>query len=168
MRATALAALLAAAPLRAGAADDVVERRRAAVAKELVRVGDVLRREIVAHDVDALVARVPPDGLRCGGRTVPRAKVARDLRAEGSWLHATMFGDASAPGGRSPGSLAELLRSRPDLPIAVSFQADARAGTLGRPCIDFRAPGVATPGAPLCFELREGRWWFAESLYPCG
>ncbi len=168
MRAAVLAVLVAAAPRSAGAPDDAVERRRALVAKELVQVGDVLRREILGHDVDALVARVPPDGLRCGGRTVPRAKIARDLRAESSWLHATIFGRGGAPGGRSPGSLAELLRSTPDVAIAVSFQAGAGGGALGRPCIDFRAKGVATPGAPLCFEQRDGRWWFTESLYPCG
>jgi hypothetical protein len=167
VRAAVLLAVVATTPF-ARAAEDAVEQRRAAIARELVAVGDALRREIVAKDVDALVARVPPVGLRCGARTVPRAKVARDLRAAGSWLHATFFGEATATGARSPQSLAELLRSRTDVAIAVSFVPDPRAGDTGRPCIDFRAPGVPTPGSPLCFEQRGGKWWFAESLYPCG
>jgi hypothetical protein len=170
VRAAAAALLLAALPaIVRGASPADVERRRAEVAKALVRLGAELRRHIVAGDVDALVARVPPDGLRCAGRLVPRAKVARDLRGEGTWLHGVFFGGPGAPApAGSPASLAHLLRTAPEVAILVTFRPDPRAGPAGRPCIDYRAKDLPTPGAPLCFEERDGRWWFTESLYPCG
>jgi hypothetical protein len=163
-----LALAAAAGGTAAGAPAEPVEQRREEVARELVQLGQELRRAIVAGDTRAIAARVPEDGLRCAGRTVPRAKVLRDLGAPGSWLHETFFGRSGGTQARSPASLAELLRDVPDVVIAVSFTPDPRAGPLGRPCIDFRAKNVATPGAPLCFEQRAGRWWFTESLYPCG
>jgi hypothetical protein len=176
VRAAAAAALLAlAAP--PGGSPEHLEQRRAEIARELVRLGAELERQIVAQDADALLARVPPDGLRCAGRVVPRAKVARDLRGGvardrrggGTWLHGVFFGGAGAPARPgAPTSLAAFLRSQREVAIIVSFRADPRAGPVGRPCIDYRAKGVATPGAPLCFERRDGRWWFTESLYPCG
>ncbi len=170
MRAVLLAALLvtASGPTAAGAAEPV-EQRRATVAKEMVRLAAELQRQIIAQDADALLARVPPDGLRCAGRVVPKAKVARDLRSNGTWLHGVFFGaPGAAPRAGAPASLAGLLRSGKEIAVVVSFQEDPRAGPTGRPCIDFRAKGVPTPGAPLCFEQRNGRWWFTDSLYPCG
>jgi hypothetical protein len=173
VRAAAIVAvvLLAAAlaPPLARAAPDAVEQRRSAIAKELVRLGAELQRQIVAKDVDALLARIPPEGLRCAGTVVPRAKVARDLRAPDRWLHGTFFGAPGAP--QRPGappSLAAFLRSAREIAIVVFFQPDPRAGPAGRPCLDFRTKDLPTPGAPLCFEQRGGRWWFTESLYPCG
>jgi len=177
VRAAAVALLLALAspaPSAARAAAppggaEALERRREAIARELLRVGAALRREIERGDVAALVARVPQDGLRCGGRVVPRARVARDLSAPESWLHGVLFGGAGfAPGRGAAASLQALLRSGREIAIAVSFQRDARAGAVGLPCLEFRAKGVVTPGAPLCFEERGGRWWLTESLYPCG
>ncbi len=171
MRASVVATLLAAALPRPPSAlsEQQVEERRATIAKELVRVGVRLQREIVAEDTEALLARVPPEGLRCGGRLVPRAKIARDLRGNGSWLHDAFFGGPGAPARPGlPASLAAFLRSAREVAILVSFKPDPHAGPAGRPCIDFRAKDVATPGAPLCFEERNGRWWFTESLYPCG
>jgi len=171
VRAAAVAALLAAASPQPSAApsERQLEQRRAAIAKELVRLGAELRREIAAGDASALLARVPPDGLRCAGRIVPRAKVARDLRADGAWLHGVFFGGPGQPERRgAPASLAAFLRSATEVAILVSFEPDPRAGPIGRPCIDFRAKDLRTPGAPLCFEVRDGRWWFTESLYPCG
>jgi hypothetical protein len=159
------AALAAAAPAPPG---DPVEQRRAHTARELLRVANELRREIVAGDAKALAARVPPDGLRCAGHSVPRAKVLRDLSTPGSYLHETFFGRAGSPAGAPPASLAQLLRTSPDVAAAVAFVADPRASPVGRPCLEFRAQGVVTPGAPLCFEQRDGRWWLTESLYPCG
>lgn len=174
VRGVLLALLVAAAPGGPRAAPRAVgpqdvERRREQIARELVRLGAGLEREIVARDVGALVARVPAAGLRCGGRVVPRAKVARDLASAGSWLHDVFFGGpAYAPPPGAPRSLAELLRTGGEVAVLVSFQPDARAGPAGRPCIDFRVKDTVTPGAPLCFEQRDGRWWFTESLYPCG
>jgi len=169
VHAAALAALLAAATPPGALSEQRVEERHAAIAKELVRLGAQLQREIIAENADALLARVPPEGLRCGGRLVPRAKVARDLRGNGTWLHAVFFGGPGAsPRPGAPASLAAFLRSAREVAILVSFQRDVSAGPTGRPCIDFRAKDLATPGAPLCFEQRGGRWWFTESLYPCG
>jgi hypothetical protein len=167
VRAAAVAALLAAwAPCAARAAEDPVEQRRSAIAKELVRLGAELERQIVAGDAEALLARVPASGLRCAGRIVPREKVARDLRREGAWLHGVFFGSGGTE--RAPTSLASFLRTAKEVAIVVSFHPDGRARSTGRPCLDFRAKDLPTPGAPLCFEERDGRWWFTESLYPCG
>jgi hypothetical protein len=96
--------------------------------------------------------------------------VLRDLSTPGSWLHDTLLGaPGAAPAPRdAPASLAELLRRAGDVALAVTFVKDARAAPLGRPCLEYRAQGVVTPGTPLCFERRDGRWWFTESLYPCG
>ena len=148
---------------------DPVERRRSEVARDLIRVGEELRREIVAGDARALAARVPADGLRCAGRLVPRARVQRDLSTTGSWLHDTLLGAPGVEGSRAaPASVAELLRVHGEVAIAISFVRDPRAEPLGRPCLEFRAKDVVGPTAPLCFERRDGRWWFTESLYPCG
>ncbi len=165
----ALAAL--AAPRRAPGetAPDGVEREREAIARELVRIGSEIRREVLAGDVAALVARVPESGLRCGARIVPRSRVERDLRSASTWLHGAFFGGPGyAPLPGSPPSLAALLRVAPEVAVVVTFRPDERAGPAGRPCIDFREKGLVTPGAPLCFERRGGRFWFTESLYPCG
>ncbi len=100
---------------------------------------------------------------------VPRARVEHDLRAPGSWLHGVLFGGSGyTPPRGAPGSLADLLARAREVAILVAFQADPRAGALGRPCLDFRARDMATPGVPFCFEQRGGRWWLTESLYPCG
>jgi hypothetical protein len=170
VRAAGIAVLLAgAAAFGHAAAADVVEERRAAIARELIRVADELQRRIVAGDAEALLARVPPEGLRCAGRVVPRAKVARDLRGPGSWLHQVYLGRAAAGRRDSPpASLAAFLSDAKEVAVLVSFRPDPRAGPTGRPCVDFRAKDVPTPGAPLCFERRDGRWWLTESLYPCG
>lgn len=162
-----LAALVALAVAAAPAAADV-ERRRAEVAREILALGPAIRRELLAGDAAALAARVPPGGLRCGGRLVPHARVERDLRTPGAWLHDALFGGAAPASAGAPGSVAGLLRAHPDAAMAVSFTSDARAGEVGRPCLEFRARDVAASGAPLCFERQGGRWWLAESLYPCG
>ena len=167
-----LAVLLAASAAQPapGPPADPAERVREETARDLVRLGRELRRQILNGDVAALAARVPADGLRCAGRVIPRARVQRDLATSGSWLHDTIFGASGAPTSRGgpPASLAEQLRGAADVAVAVSFLQDPRAAPVGRPCVEYRVKGVVTPAAPLCFERREGRWWFTESLYPCG
>lgn len=166
--AVALPAVALGAGERAPGVPEAVERRREAIARDLVRMGAAIQREIERGDVPALLARVPDDGLRCGPRKVPKARVARDLRAPASWLHGVFFGGPGyAPPPRTPPSLAALFASAREIAVVVSFHPDARAGPVGRPCLDFRAQDHGTPGAPLCFEKRGGRWWFTESLYPC-
>ena len=171
MRAIAAAlAVLAALPARAEApADDALEERREAIARDLVRVGAEIRREVERGDTAALLARVPDAGLRCGEHTVPKARVARDLASADTWLHGVFFGGPgyAPPAGTAP-SLVALLRGSAEVAVVVSFVRDRRAGELGRPCLDFRVEGVGTPGVPICFEQRRGRWWIVESLYPCG
>ena len=163
----ALALLTAPADPGKAPAAGALEERRAEVARQVLRLAVPIQREIEARDVAALLARVPPEGLRCGDRLVPRAHVERDLRAEGSWLHAILFGGPSAldrPG--QPASLRALFASAREIAAVVSFRSDPRS-ELGIPCLDFRTRDAATPGVPLCFEQRGGRWWFTQSLYPC-
>jgi len=164
-----LAVLLTSQPSPAprGGPETSIEQQRAALAREMVRLGTELRRELVSGDAAAILARVPAAGLRCNRRVVPRAKVARDLRTRGAWLHDALFARGKGAAG-APASLAELLRTAPEVAVVVTFREDAASGPAGLPCLDYRAPGVATPGAPLCFERQDGRWWLAESLYPCG
>jgi hypothetical protein len=153
-------------PGRAGAPSDPLEARRAAIADELIRLGATIRGEIERGDADAIVARVPVEGLRCGGQLVPRERVARDLRNPSSWLHGVVFAAPRADGRAA--SLRALFRSANEIAVVVGFHGgDPRAGPEGRPCLSFRAKGRETPGAPLCFESRGGRWWLTESLYPC-
>jgi hypothetical protein len=159
---------LAAPSARAEGPSPEVERRREQIARELIRLGGELQRAIEAEDVEALVARVAPDGLRCGERVVPRERVERELRSERSWLHGVFFGGPGhVPSPRVARSLREFFREAREVAVLVAFREDAAAGAVGLPCIDYRAPGLGTPGAPLCFEKRAGRWWFTESLYPC-
>ncbi len=169
--AAALAVVLAAAAPPGGGAgpDDVLERRREAIAKDLMRVGVELRRDVERGDRAALLARVPDAGLRCGDRTVPKARVARDLASPDTWLHGVFFGGSgyAPPAGTAP-SLQALLRGPGEVAIVVSFLRDRRAGEVGRPCLDFRVEGIVTPGVPFCFEERGRRWWIVDSLYPCG
>jgi hypothetical protein len=162
------AAVPAPAQEPAGHADDPVEARRAAIASDMVRLGGDLRRALEKSDLDALLARVPEDGLRCGTRLVPRAKVARDLRSPRSWLRGVLLGGPgyAPPKGVAP-SLRALFESSPEVAVLVAFAQDERVGPVGRPCIDFRARALGTPGAPMCFESRGGRWLFTQSLYPC-
>lgn len=159
----ALLVLLLAAP----SSKEVLEERRAGIAREILKIAGHIQREIEAGDASALLERVPPDGLRCGGQVVPRERVEHDLRTPDSWLHAVLFGGkaASAPPGQ-PASLRELFAAAKEIQVVVAFRADPRS-EVGLPCIDYRARDTITPGAPLCFERRDGRWWFTESLYPC-
>ena len=175
----ALAAVLGQAPATPGAAPgsagepagraaDPVEARRAAIASEMIRLGGDLRRDLVRADLDAVLARVPKEGLRCGTRLVPRSKVARDLRSPRSWLRGVLVGGTGyvPPKGVAP-SLRALFQSSPEVAVLVAFAQDERVGPVGRPCIDFRARDLGTPGAPMCFESRGGKWLFTQSLYPC-
>ncbi len=158
-----------AVPAAAAESRDALDRRRDAIARELIVLGAEVRRAIERGDAAALVARVPRDGLRCAGRLVPRERVARDLLSERSWLHGVFFGGPGyAPRPGTAASLAALFRTHGEVAVVVSFDPDPRAGPTGRPCLDFRAKDSGTPGAPLCFERRGERWWFTESLYPCG
>jgi hypothetical protein len=169
-----VAALLAAAPPAKpapGAARsdaDALAARREAIANEILRLGAELQPAIEAGDPAPLLARVPDEGLRCAGRTVPKARIARDLRDPRSWLHGVFFGGPgyAAPPGTAP-SLRTMLREAPEVQALVAFRSDEQAGPVGRPCLDFRTRDRATPGVPLCFERRGGRWWLTESLYPC-
>ncbi len=168
-----LAALVAASapparPAAPAAPDSRAEQRRAEIAKQMLQLAAELQREIEAGDVSARVARVPAAGLRCGGTRVPRARVERDLRSEGSWLHGVVFGApgaaASAPG--QPASLKALFASAKEIAVLIQFREEA-GSEVGMPCLDYHARDTVTPGAPFCFERQGGRWWFAESLYPC-
>ena len=147
--------------------DSPVERRRATLARALLQVAVQVRRDVERGDITALAARIPPEGLRCGGRLIPRARVEHDLRDGASWLHGVLFGGPGAPVETGqPGSLRELFAAAKEVTVLVSFRADPRAEE-GLPCLDYRVPGRVTPGAPLCFEPKGGRYWFSESLYPC-
>jgi hypothetical protein len=161
--ALALGLSLAAAP-----ADKALEQKRAEIAREVLQVAAQIQRDVERGDVAALVARVPAEGLRCGGDVVPRARVEHDLRADASWLHGVFFGGPGSPPASAgqPGSLRELFGSAKEIAVVVAFRADARS-EAGLPCIDYRAKGTVTPGAPLCLVKRGGKWWFTESLYPC-
>jgi hypothetical protein len=162
----ALAAFLSVAPVPN---DRAVERERVAIANEMVRVGAAVQRDVERADAAALLARVPADGLRCGARRIPRARVQRDLRNPRSWLHGMLFGGPGftpITGGST--SLRAFFAEAEEVAVLVGFQRDTRAGAVGRPCIEYRAPKLPDPAFPLCFERRDGAWWFADSLYPCG
>ena len=163
MLAPALLALAAAAP----ASPEALEQKRADIAREILQLAGRIQREIEASDAAALLARVPPGGIRCGGQVVPRQRVEHDLLASDSWLHAVFFGGpaASAPPGQ-PASLKELFAVAKEIQVVVAFRADPRS-EIGLPCFDYRVRDTITPGAPLCFERHDGKWWFAQSLYPC-
>ncbi len=158
-------ALAVAAPPPSEAA---LEGQRAELAKQMLRLAGELQREIEAGNVGALVARVPPAGLRCGVARVPRARVEQDLRGEGTWLHGVIFGGpgANPPGPGQPASLKALFASAKEIAVLVEFRRDP-GSEVGMPCLDYHARDTVTPGAPFCFEWRNGKWWFAESLYPC-
>lgn len=156
------------APAAPGRAADPLDRRRDAIAGEIVKLGARLQREIEAGDVEGILARVPAAGLRCADRVVPRARVARDLRDPRSWLRESLLGPAGRPPPGPPRSLRAFFATAREVAVLVSFRRDARAGPVGLPCLEYRARDVAAPPLPLCFEKRDGRWWLAESLYPCG
>ena len=175
VRALLLAAVLRAAPGPAGAPDPA-EARREAIARELIRLGSDLRRELEAADAAAIAARVPPEGLRCAGRLVPRRHVMEALSGGGTWLHGILFGGPgyAPPPGEAPSVRDFLVRGGRDVEVAVGFVPDARASPVGRPCLQFRpargrpAHGGPPPELPFCFERRGERWVLTESLFPCG
>ena len=162
----ALAALLAALAGSAGARGEPLDDRREAMAKRLVQLGRELRRAVEAGDASAVLARVPAEGIACGGRTVPRARVERDLRSPGSWLHRTLFGTGGGP--TRPASLREFFLRVDEVTVEVAFEPDPAAWPPGRGCLTFRARGLSPPTLPLCFVERAGRFWLTESPYPCG
>jgi len=165
--ALALALALAAGPPQDAAGKGALEARRAALAREVIRLAPALQREIEAGNAKALLARVPAEGLRCAGRIVPRARVEHDLRTEGAWLHGVLFGGPGAPAAEGqPASLQAFFAAAKEIQVVVGFREDPRT-PVGVPCLDFRARDTVTPGAPFCFEQRGGRWWLVESLYPC-
>lgn len=165
--ALALALTLAAAEAPPPAAPGLEAQRRA-VATEMIALGAAIQREIERGDARALLARVPRDGLRCGPRRIPRARVARDLDRPGSWLHGMLFGGPGyAPVTGGPSSLRAFFAAAKEVAVLVGFEPDPSAGPVGRPCIEYRAPNAPAPSFALCFERRDARWWFADSLYPC-
>ena len=174
----ALAAASAAAGPPALAADappadrpaSAVERRREAIARELLAVGAALQREIARGDAAAIVGPRPgggpalrrPDGAEGARRAGPRGP--------GELAPRRLLRRAGVRAARR----ARRRRSRRSSAPAGTWRwwsrsaAIPRAGPTGRPCLELRAKELATPGAPLCFEERGGRWWLTESLYPCG
>ncbi len=158
-------ALAVAAPPPSEAA---LEGQRAEVAKQILQLSARLQRDVEKGDAAALAARVPAEGLRCAGQVVPRARVEKDLRTEGAWLHDVLFGGPSAvsPAPGQPASLRAMFATAKEIAAVVEFRADPRS-PLGIPCLEYRVKNTLTPGAPFCFEKRGGKWWFTESLYPC-
>jgi hypothetical protein len=141
--------------------------RRAELAKLVLKEAARIQREIEQGDVAALLARVPPEGLRCGEATIPRARVERDLRTEESWLHSVLLGGPGAPAAPGqPSSLRAFFARAKEVQVTVAFREDPGA-ELGLPCLQYHARDLAAPGAPLCLEQRGGRWYFADSPYPC-
>jgi hypothetical protein len=136
------------------------------MARRVVALGSELRRAIEAGEAEAVLARVPAEGLACGDRTIPRARVERDLRAPRSWLHRTLFGRGS--GDRQPASLREFFLRADRVTVEVAFEPDPAAGPAGRACLSFRAARHPSPVLPLCFVDRGGRLWLTQSPYPCG
>jgi hypothetical protein len=165
MRALGLPVLLAlaGAPGRSG---EPPQAAREAMARRLVALGRELRREVEEGNVEAILARVPPAGLACGDRTVPRARVERDLRTPSSWLHRTLLGRGSPAG--PPASLRDFFLRVDEVSVEVAFEPDRDAGPLGRGCLSFRARGLSPPYLPLCFLERRGRLWLTHGPYPCG
>lgn len=162
----ALAAVLAGAP---GTTDRALERDRVAIANEMIGLGAAIQRAVERSDTAALLARVPADGLRCGPRRIPRARVRRDLENPRSWLHGMLFGGSGyTPITGGSKSLRAFFAEAKEIAVLVGFQRDGRAGPVGQPCIEYRAPNAPAPVFPLCFERRGDAWWFADSLYPCG
>ncbi len=164
--ALALALAVVAAPDKEG--KDALEARRKAIAQQVMQVAAKVQREIEAGDVQALLARVPPEGLRCGGQLVPRPRVEHDLRTQGAWLHSVFFGGPGAPPAATgqPASLRAFFAGATEIAVTVGFREDPRT-PVGMPCVEYVAKNTVTPGAPFCFVERSGRWWFTESLYPC-
>lgn len=164
--APALAAVLAALAGAAGGSPDASDVAREAMARRVVALGRELRRAVEAGDAGAVLARVPPEGLACGDRTIPRARVERDLRTSRSWLHRTLFERGGGEG--SPASLREFFLRADRVTVEVAFEPDPAAGPIGRACLSFRAGGLPSPVLPLCFFERGGRLWLTQSPYPCG
>lgn len=169
-----VALALAASPSSSGpsssppATTDPLDARRGMMANEVMRLARELRREIETGDVEAISARVPLEGLKCAGQIVPRARVLRDLKDPEAWLHGVLLGGPgySPPHGVEP-SLRTLFADALRVEVVIAFRADESAGPVGIACLDFRANNRGTPGFPLCFVKRAGRFWFTESLYPC-
>ena len=126
-----------------------------------------IQHEIEKGDAAALLARVPKEGIRCGEEIISRARVERDLKAPGSWLHGVLFGGPGAPvlPGK-PSSLRAFFQEAKEIAVLVAFREDPRS-PLGLPCFEYRARDFNSPGAPLCLTPRDGKWWFTDSLYPC-
>jgi hypothetical protein len=147
-----------------GPAPDPLDTRREEIARQVLRIGAELQRQLAAGSTAGILARVPDTGMLCGDRLVPRARIARDLQGPGSWLHDTLLGGPASGGAES---LRAFLAASRDVRIAVAFRRDARAGPIGRPCFSFVVPERRMPGVPFCFEVRGARWWLTQSLYPC-
>jgi hypothetical protein len=162
-----LASLLLALALGGAPRAVSLEDQRALLAREVLKVAGRIQRDIEAGDTAALLARVPPEGLRCGERVIPRERVEHDLRTEGSWLRGVLFGDPGAAGspGR-PASLRAFFAKAKEIAVVVAFREDPRS-EAGLPCLEFKARDLLAPGAPLCLVQRNGRWWFTDSPYPC-
>jgi hypothetical protein len=50
-----------------------------------------IRNAIVAEDVEAIAARISPDGVSCGAEIESRAAVQRELRSRSGNVHAQLF-----------------------------------------------------------------------------
>jgi hypothetical protein len=154
------------APAPAGKAT-TPDDRRAEVAKAVLQEAARIQRDVEAGDLSALLARVPPEGIRCGEATIPRSRVEKDLRTEASWLHSVLLGGPGAPAPQGqPASLRAFFARAKEVQVTVGFREDP-GSELGLPCLQFHARDLAAPGAELCLERREGRWYFVESPYPC-
>lgn len=143
---------------------DPLDPRREEIARQMLRIGDQLQRQLAAGSTAGILERVPDTGMLCGDRLVPRARIARDLQGPGNWLHDTLLGGPASGGSES---LRAFLAASKEVRIAVAFRRDARAGPVGRPCFSYVVPERRMPGVPFCFEARGTRWWLTQSLYPC-
>lgn len=142
-----------------------------ATERQIRRLAERIRSDVVAGRGDAILALLLPEGMACGDDMIPKERFERELKDKGSFLHAVLF-DSSALRDRFSEcgvtmSLQEKFRRNRKGPIAVMFAPSATRSPWAFPCAKFLM-GASEGDESICFVKVNNRWWLADAFYDCG
>jgi hypothetical protein len=128
-----------------------------------------VRLAVVSGDAETILSYVDETGIACVDVVIEKARVARDLRDQESWLHAYLFSAEAFEAKHKdshPVALGRFFREVADAEPVVSFSTSDASGDIASGCVHFRSSRFEF-SPELCFFRKNGDWWLTKSLYNC-
>jgi hypothetical protein len=132
--------------------------RRSVRVKEVLAIGDNLKRAISAKDPDRIL-RYVRKGISCVDSFIDAKEVEKDLKDRQSRLFSKLFG---ADG------MSEYFKKAKDQEIRVDFMEVKDKEDLDWACLRYTTSNFDEDKWPeICISFRNGKWGITDSLYDC-